>query len=68
LGRITSPSVDQWPKTTVTSSVRRPGTSNQGISPSGAAAAPSFTAKSIVPSAWQKRSRVKALMTQRSRS
>ena len=36
-GRITKPSVDQWPKTMVTSAEARPGTSNQGTNPSGCA-------------------------------
>jgi hypothetical protein len=64
---MTRPSVDQWPKTTVTSSVAARQL-EPGHHPSRRAAAPSFTAKSIVPSAWQKRSRVKALMMQRRRS
>ena len=66
--RPCQPKVDQWPKATVMSAVRRPGTSNQGMKPVGACAALSLVANSMVPSAAQKRRRVKALTTTRQRS
>ena len=62
------PSVDQWPKATTSAAVRRSGTSNQGMNPSGAPCAPSLLLNSIVPSAVQKRRRVSALTITRSRA
>lgn len=60
--------MDQCPKATGVPAVRRPGTSNQGMKPSGAPPTPSFVANSIVPSALQKRRRVRLLTTQRQRA
>ena len=66
--RSNAPRVDQWPKATVTSAVWRPGTSNQGMKPAGAAAALALVSNSITPCAEQKRKRVSAFTIIRRRS
>mmetsp|Transcript_4959 Transcript_4959/g.18007 ORF Transcript_4959/g.18007 Transcript_4959/m.18007 type:complete len:260 (+) Transcript_4959:557-1336(+) len=67
-GRSSRPRVDQWPKAMGVPRLARPGTSNQGMKPGGAAAAPSLVFRSSLPSALQKRSRVSALTVKRRRS
>ena len=67
-GRFSQPSVDQCPKAIKVSAVERPGTSNQGINPGGAALALSVLSKSMTPWAEQKRSRVSAFTITRKRS
>ena len=66
--RCSQPSVDQWPNATVVApAVLRPGTSNQGTKPGGAAAAPSLVSNSIRSSAVQKRRRVSTFTITRRR-
>ncbi|CFW38181.1 Uncharacterised protein [Bordetella pertussis] len=66
-GRISRPSVDQWPNTTVTSRVARLGTSNQGTRPAGQAPGATLVANSMWPDGVHRRMRVRALMMTRMR-